>query len=55
MASRWRYDADLTGPELEPRISGTDNQGMLWNGKWYRMEREFWYGIRKMLRMEWKI
>ena len=23
---------------------------MEWNGKWYEMEREFWYGIWKMLR-----
>ena len=28
---------------------------MKWNGKWYGMEGEFWYGIWKMLRMEWKI
>ena len=26
---------------------------MEWNGKWYGMEGEFWYGIWKMLRMEW--
>ena len=28
-------------------------QGMLWNGKWYGMEGEFWYGIWKMLRRKW--
>ena len=28
---------------------------MLWNGKSYGMEGEFWNGIWKMLRMEWKI
>ena len=28
---------------------------MLWNGKWYEMEGEFWNGIWKMLRMEWKV
>ena len=26
---------------------------MLWNGKWYGMEGKFWYGIWKMLRVEW--
>ena len=26
---------------------------MEWNGKWYGMEGEFWYGIWKVLRMEW--
>ena len=46
-------------------ISITDNvkylgvhlagHAMEWNGKWCGMEGEFWYGIWKMLRMEWKI
>ena len=26
--------------------------GMEWNGKWYGIEGEFWYGIWKMLRMK---
>ena len=36
-------------------ITGKACYGMDWNGKWYGLEGEFWYGILKMLRMEWHI
>ena len=32
-------------------MSVSRQQGLLWNGKWYGMEGECWYGVCKMLRI----
>ena len=44
---------DAYHQSVAARTQGMLWNGMEWNGKCYEMEGEFWYGIWKMLRMEW--
>ena len=45
--------SDYDGPVV--KAVSPAGRAMEWNGKWYGMEGKFWYGMWKMLRMEWKI